>query len=62
MLLDGDGALTGGTITFDLFYDMSVSTPGSSAATYSQTALNLLSSNDVDRTTRASPTGCCRTT
>ena len=48
MLLDGTGAQTGGTITFDLFYDMSVSTPGSSATTYSQTALNLLLSNDVD--------------
>jgi hypothetical protein len=48
MLLDETGAQTRGTITFDLFYDMSVSTPGSSAATYSQTVLNLLLSNDVD--------------
>ncbi len=39
VLLDGDGALTGGTITFDLFYDMSVATPGSTAANYSQTTL-----------------------
>ena len=48
MLLNETGAQTGGTITFDLFYDMSVSTPGRSAATYSQTVLNLLLSNDVD--------------
>ena len=48
ILLDDAGAQTGGTITFDLFYDMSVSTPGSTAATYSQTVLNLLLSNDVD--------------
>ena len=37
MLLDETGAQTRGTITFDLFYDMSVSTPGSTLANYSQT-------------------------
>ena len=46
MLLDDDGNSTGGTITFDLFYDMSVATPGSTLATYSQTQLNLLLSPD----------------
>ena len=46
VLLDGDGALTGGTITFDLFYNMNVSTPGSTSATYSQTELDLLLSAD----------------
>ena len=59
VLLDGDGELTGGTITFDLFYDMSVATPGSTAANYSQTTLNLLRSTDA-RAPRASPTVCCR--
>jgi len=48
ILLDDTGAQTGGTITFDLFYDMSVSALSSSAGTYSQTVLNLLLSNDVD--------------
>jgi hypothetical protein len=46
-LFDGNGAATGGTITFDLFYNMSVSTPGSSLANYSQTQLNLLLSRDA---------------
>ena len=46
VLLNDAGAQTGGTITFDVFYDMSVSTPGSTAATYSQTVLNLLLSMD----------------
>ncbi len=50
MLLDSDGALTGGTITFDLFYDMSVATPGSTTANYSQTTLNLLRSTDSQDT------------
>jgi hypothetical protein len=47
-LLDDAGARTGGTITFDLFYDMSVSTPGSTLANYSQTQLNLLLSRGAD--------------
>ena len=47
MLIDGNGAPIGGTITFDLFYDMNVSTPGSSLATYSQTQLNLMLSRDA---------------
>ena len=47
-LLDDAGARTGGTITFDLFYDMSVSTPGSALANYSQTQLNLLLSRGAD--------------
>jgi hypothetical protein len=51
VLLDGDGQLTGGTITFDLFYDMNVATPGSTAANYSQTTLNLLRSTDTQSTT-----------
>ena len=46
VLFDEAGALTGGTITFDLFYDMAVATPGSTATTYSQTQLNLLLSAD----------------
>ena len=40
VLLDENGARAGGTITFDVYYDMNVSTPGSTAATYSQTQLN----------------------
>jgi hypothetical protein len=51
MLLDANGAPIGGTITFDLFYDMSVSTPGSSGMNYSQTQLNLLSSSDAGDST-----------
>jgi len=47
VLLNDAGAPAGGTITFDLFYDMSVSAPGSSGGTYSQTALNLLLSSDA---------------
>jgi hypothetical protein len=47
VLLDDTGALTGGTITFDLYYDMMVSTPGSSPSTYSQTQLDLLLSSDA---------------
>jgi len=47
VLLDDAGASIGGTITFDLFYNMSVSTPGSSPATFSQTALSLLASSDA---------------
>jgi len=47
MLLDANGNSIGGTITFDLFYDMSVSTPGSTLATYSQTQLNLMLSRDA---------------
>jgi hypothetical protein len=51
VLFDETGARTGGTITFDLFYDMSVSTPGSTATTYSQTVLNVLRSSDAADTT-----------
>jgi hypothetical protein len=47
VLLDGNDAPIGGTLTFDLFYDMSVSTPGSSPLIYSQAALNLLASSDA---------------
>jgi hypothetical protein len=46
ILLDDAGAQTGGTITFDVFYDMSISSPSSTTATYSQTVLNLLLSMD----------------
>ena len=46
-LLDETGASTGGTITFDIYYDMSVATPaGSGAGSYGQTQINLLSSSD----------------
>jgi hypothetical protein len=45
-LLDGDGALAAGTLTFDIFYDMSVSAPSNSPTQYSQTQLNLLASAD----------------
>jgi hypothetical protein len=51
VLFDEAGARTGGTITFDLFYNMSVSTPGSTATTYSQTVLNVLRSSDATDTT-----------
>jgi hypothetical protein len=51
VLFDGDGHLTGGTITFDVFYNMSVATPGSAGANYSQTTLNLLRSTDSQSTT-----------
>jgi len=50
VLFDGNGARTGGTITFDLFYDMSVATPGSTATNYSQTQLNVLRSSDATDT------------
>ena len=51
-LLDANGALTGGTLTFDLFYDMSVSTPPNGSPTnYSQTTLNLDRSTDTQATT-----------
>jgi hypothetical protein len=47
VLLDGNGDSTGGTITFDLFYNMSVSTaPNGSPTNFSQTTLNLLTSTD----------------
>jgi hypothetical protein len=46
VLFDDTGALTGGTITFDVFYDMSVSTPGSTPTNYSQTEVDLLLSAD----------------
>jgi hypothetical protein len=46
VLFDETGARTGGTITFDLFYDMSVSTPGGSATNFSQTTLGVLRSMD----------------
>ena len=46
-LLDENGAQAAGTITFDIYYDMSVSTPfGSAGGSYGQTQLNLLSSTD----------------
>ena len=39
--------MTGGTITFDIFYDMTVSKPaGSTATSYSQAQINLLASSD----------------
>src|SRR4029078_11651533 len=47
VLLNDAGAPAGGTITFDLFYDMSVSAPGSSGVTSSPTALTLLLSSDA---------------
>jgi hypothetical protein len=50
VLLDDNGDPTGGTITFDLFYNMSVSTPGSTPANYSQTALSLSRSTDSQDT------------
>lgn len=46
VLLDGDGQLAAGTITFDVYYDMSVATTDGTATQYSQTALNLLASSD----------------
>jgi len=42
VLIDGDGNFAAGTITFDLYYDLSVA----SASNYSQSVLNLLSSTD----------------
>jgi hypothetical protein len=50
VLLDGDGNLAGGTITFDLYYDMSVTAPSGSPLGFGQTSLNLLSSTDGDET------------
>jgi hypothetical protein len=50
VLLDGDGNLAGGTITFDLYYDLGVVAPGGSSLGFGQTALNLLSSTDGDET------------
>jgi hypothetical protein len=51
-LLDANGDVTGGTITFDLFYDMSVSTlPNGSPTNFSQTTLNLDRSTDSVATT-----------
>jgi len=50
VLLNDAGAPAGGTITFDLFYDMSVATPGSTATNYSQTQLNVLRSSDATDT------------
>jgi hypothetical protein len=47
MLIDANGAPIAGKLTFDLFYDMNVSTPGSSPLTFSQTQLNLLLSRDA---------------
>lgn len=46
VLLDGDGDLTGGTITFDLYYNMSVSTLNGTPTNYSQSQVNLLLSAD----------------
>ena len=43
-LLNDAGACTGGTIMFDIFYEMSVATPGSSPTNFSQTALSLVAS------------------
>ncbi len=43
-LLDANGLATAGTITFDIYYNLSVTPPGGSG--YSQTAVNLLSSTD----------------
>lgn len=48
MLLDANGDPIAGTITFELFYDMSVATPGSTLANYSQTQLNLMLSRGGD--------------
>ena len=45
-LIDENGASIGGTITFDLFYNMAVSAPGSTPSNYSQTSLSFLSSTD----------------
>ena len=54
MLVDETGAPIAGTLTFEFFYDMSVSAPDSSAINYSQTVLNLLASSDAgDNTTFA---------
>jgi PEP-CTERM motif len=51
-LLDANGDPIAGTLTFDLFYDMSVSTaPNGSPTNYSQTTLNLDRSTDADPTT-----------
>jgi PEP-CTERM motif len=51
-LLDATGAPTGGTLTFDLFYDMSVSTPPNGSPTnFSQTTLSLDRSTDTQATT-----------
>lgn len=43
-LLDANGVATAGTITFDIYYNLSVAPPGGSG--YSQTTVNLLSSSD----------------
>jgi len=52
VLFDETGAPTGGTITFDLFYNMSVSTtPNGLPTNYSQTTLNLDRSTDSLATT-----------
>lgn len=51
-LLDANGDPIAGTLTFDLFYDMSVSTPPNGSPTnYSQTTLNLDRSTDTQATT-----------
>ena len=62
MLFDGNGAPIGGTITFDLFYDMNVSTPGSSAGDVFADRAEPAVVQTTPMTTRASPTACCRTT
>lgn len=46
VLLDGGGQLTGGTLTFDIYYDMTVAAPSGSPSGFGQTSLNLLSSSD----------------
>ena len=46
VLLDGDGQLTGGTITFDIYYDMFVAAPSGWPLGFGQTSVNLLSSSD----------------
>lgn len=46
VLLDENGQLTGGSITFDVYYDLSVVAPAGDASGYSQTVLSLLSSSD----------------
>jgi hypothetical protein len=57
-LLNGDGARTGGTIMFDIFYEMTVATPGSSPTNFSQTTLNLVSSGGGVNTSFGM--ACCR--
>lgn len=42
-LIDGSGNAVAGSITFDIYYDLSVAPPaGTSASNYAQTAINLL--------------------